>query len=200
MITDLRRLVALDRRAVEDSVELVAKVGSGDLGRATPCSAWTLGDLLAHMAAQHRGFAAAATGNGHDLVQWEVSPVGTATEYQRAAEQVLAAFAAVDDPERPFALPEITTDGPVPARLALSMHFVDYVVHAWDVAMSMGVAFEPAQELVEAASPIAMLVPDDESRLQPDRDFGPAVAVAGHASAWHQLLGRLGRSPDWPES
>ena len=52
----------LDRRAVRASVDMVAKVTIEDLGRPTPCAGWTLADLLAHMTAQHRGFAAAAEG------------------------------------------------------------------------------------------------------------------------------------------
>ena len=54
--TDIREL---DRRAVLASVEVVSRVTAADLGRATPCAGWTLGDLLAHMTVQHHGFAAA---------------------------------------------------------------------------------------------------------------------------------------------
>jgi len=52
----------LNRRAVQASVEVVSQVDPGDLGRPTPCSQWSLGELLAHMTIQHRGFAAPAPG------------------------------------------------------------------------------------------------------------------------------------------
>ncbi len=49
----------LDARAVRASVDVVSRVRAGDLARATPCSEWTLAELLAHMTVQHYGFAAA---------------------------------------------------------------------------------------------------------------------------------------------
>ena len=68
---DIRKL---DARAVRASVDLVAGVTRDDLDRPTPCAGWTLADLLAHMSAQHRGFAAAATGGGADLAVWQPRP------------------------------------------------------------------------------------------------------------------------------
>lgn len=195
MSIELSTLLDLDRRAVEQSVALADNVGNGDLVRPTPCSQWSLGDLLGHMAAQHRGFAASARGDGLDRTQWEVA-AGDAADYRHAAAQALEAFAAIDDPGHPFLLPEFSTEQSLPASLAVSMHFVDYLVHAWDVARSMGLSFEPEQELVDAAWPIAQMVPDDESRLKPDSQFGPVFATADDASTWDRLLGALGRSPE----
>jgi uncharacterized protein (TIGR03086 family) len=90
-----RDIVGLDARAVRASVRVVWQASATDLARPTPCAGWTLADLLAHMTAQHDGFAAAAAGEGADLVRWQTGapaadPVG---EYAAAAERVLAAFA-----------------------------------------------------------------------------------------------------------
>ena len=52
-------IVELDRRAVRASVDVVSRVAAGDLRRPTPCSEWSLGDLLAHMTAQHILYTAA---------------------------------------------------------------------------------------------------------------------------------------------
>src|SRR5689334_2645703 len=80
-------IVPLDASAVRASVQVVSRVRPADLARSTPCAAWTLADLLAHMTAQHNGFAAAAAGDGADLVRWQTGapaadPVG---EYATAA-------------------------------------------------------------------------------------------------------------------
>jgi hypothetical protein len=64
-------IVGLDARAVRASVQVVSQASAADLGRPTPCADWTLAELLAHMTAQHNGFAAAAAGNGADLVRWQ---------------------------------------------------------------------------------------------------------------------------------
>jgi uncharacterized protein (TIGR03086 family) len=88
-------IMRLDALAVQASVQVVSQARAADLARATPCGAWTLAELLAHMTAQHNGFAAAATGDGADLVRWQTGapaadPVG---EYATAAARVIAAFA-----------------------------------------------------------------------------------------------------------
>jgi hypothetical protein len=74
-------IMRLDASAVQASVQVVSQARAADLARATPCEAWTLAELLAHMTAQHNGFAAAATGDGADLVRWQTGapaadPVG----------------------------------------------------------------------------------------------------------------------------
>src|ERR1700751_4741727 len=74
-------IVGLDARAVRASVQVVSQATTADLARPTPCSDWTRAELLAHMTAQHHGFAAAAAGNGANLVHWQTGapvadPVG----------------------------------------------------------------------------------------------------------------------------
>ena len=54
---DLR---AQHREALQAADDLIRRVTDDDLTRPTPCAAWTLADLLAHMVGQHVGFAAAA--------------------------------------------------------------------------------------------------------------------------------------------
>jgi uncharacterized protein (TIGR03086 family) len=106
--TDLRDL---HRRVLRASVEVVSMATAADLDRATPCAAWTLRDLLAHMTVQHYGFAAAAVGQGADLAMWTVRPLGdgSVSAYAEAVDVVVAAFAADGVMEQPFSLPEITT-------------------------------------------------------------------------------------------
>jgi len=137
----------LNRRAVRASVDVVRRVTLDDLGRATPCAAWTLADLLVHMITQHYGFAAAAQGDGANPSAWEARSLGDdpVAAYVAAAEHVMAAFAEDDVLERAFALPEISPTMTFPPAQAISFHFVDYVVHSWDVARALGasVDFEP---------------------------------------------------------
>ncbi|MFF5210325.1 TIGR03086 family metal-binding protein [Streptosporangium sp. NPDC000396] len=187
----------LNRRAVHASMELVAKATAEDLGRPTPCAGWTLADLLAHMIAQHRGFAAAAQGAGADPEAWQVPPVGddAVSVYTTAAEHVLAAFAEDGVLDREFALPEFGRGLTFPATTAIGFHFIDYLVHSWDVAQSLGVAFTAEPALVEAAWPIAQAVPDDERRRRPGAAFQPSVTAPEEATRFDQILALLGRSP-----
>lgn len=194
----------LDARAVRASVAVVATMMPGDLAKPTPCAGWTLGDLLAHMITQHNGFAAAARGHGGDLAVWEVGPLGAdpAGDYAAAADGVLAAFAACGVLERTFALPEIAPGLAFPAAQAISFHFIDYVVHGWDVARSLGRDYVLDDDLVRSALPVAEAVPDGAMRERPDAAFAPRLdrLPAAETDPMGRILALLGRSPDWSPS
>lgn len=190
-------IVALDAQAVGASMDLVAQLTTRDLARPTPCADWTLHGLLRHMIAQHHGFAAAAGGDG-DLAQWQVRTLGEdpAAAYRAAAERVLAAFAADGVLDREFSLPEIARGLMFPARRAISFHFVDYVVHSWDVARTLGASLDFDPALVDVALSVAKAVPGGEARLAPGAAFAPGVDWPGGAGL-DQIAALLGRSPDW---
>jgi uncharacterized protein (TIGR03086 family) len=199
MHTKFERIKALNAVAVRHSVELVRAATAQDWSRPTPCSEWALSDLVAHMTAQHHGFAAAAGGDGGDLAHWEVHPLGddAIARYTDAADDVLAAFASVKTADTEFALPEFTTESTFPALLAVGFHLIDYLVHSWDVAATLGIGFEPDPELVEIGLPIALAVPQGPNRLEPGSAFRPVLATDDGATSMDQILAVLGRSPDW---
>lgn len=189
-----------DARAVRLSVAVVTKVAPGDLGRATPCAEWTLGDLIAHMTAQHHGFAAAARGHGDDPGVWAPGPLGgdPVAAYVAAADDVLAAFAASGVPERTFALPEFGPGAVFPGAQAIGFHLIDYVVHAWDAARALGLPLELDDDLAAAALPIAAAVPGGDYRRAPGAAFRPELPAPQEASALDRIVAMLGRSPEWP--
>jgi uncharacterized protein (TIGR03086 family) len=195
IITD--GIVALDAQAVRTSVALLANARPADMTRPTPCADWTLHGLVSHMAAQHYGFAAAAAGDG-DLARWRPRRLGAdpVAGYRAAAETVLAAFAAPGVLDREFPLPEFPGAPFFPARQAISFHFIDYVVHSWDVARSLGLEVTFAPELLDAALPVAQAVPGGESRLAPGATFAPAVTWPA-GEKLDQIAAMLGRSPGW---
>lgn len=193
----------LHRIAVLASVDVVAAVAPEDLRRSTPCAGWDLADLLAHMTAQHRGFAAAARGRGADLAVWEpaaaadavaADPAGT---YAAAAAEVIEAFAADGVLDAMFTLPEFGPGAAFPGALAIGFHFVDYVVHGWDVARTIGAPFDPPPDVVAAALPLALLVPGGSARTAHGAPFGPVVATTDAVSDLDRTLSYLGRSPAW---
>ena len=196
-------IIALDARAVRASIDLVDQATAADLGRPTPCADWTLHGLLRHMIAQHHGFAAASAGDG-DLTRWMLRPLGDdpAAAYRAAAERVLDAFAADGAIDRQFPLPEITRDLMFPARQAISFHLVDYVVHSWDVAMTLGLTVDLDPALLETALLVAQAVPGGGARLEPGAAFGPMIdwpdsPGGSGASDLDQIVALLGRSPAW---
>lgn len=195
-------IAPLHRTAVLHSVAVVEAVTAADLDRPTPCAGWTMADLLAHMTVQHRGFAASVRGNGADARIWDpetvtaqvrADPVGS---YAAAAKDVLDAFSAEGIDDAVCALPEFGPDATVPGSIAMAMHFVDYVVHGWDVAAALGLPFQLPDEVLAAALPIVLGIPDDGSREAANAPFGHAVEAAGTTDL-DRLLAHLGRRPDW---
>jgi uncharacterized protein (TIGR03086 family) len=190
----------LDARAVRATVALVNQVTDAELGLPTPCGDWNLGQLLAHMTAQHHGFAASARGGAQDLADWQPGPPAAdpVKAYAEAAEEVLAAFAEDGVIDRPFALPEILPNVTFPGKQAISFHLVDYTVHGWDVARSLGVDFTLDQAVLEASRQVAAIVPGGDYRTQPNAAFAPVVNAPGGAGLLDQIVAMLGRSPSWP--
>ena len=199
MLTNCHRI------AVLTSVDLVDTVRPADLDRPTPCEGWVLGDLLSHMTIQHHGFAAAARGHGADLANWQVESVvdsvrsDPARAYADAARGVLDAFSADGADDASFALPEFGDNAVFPGSIAMGFHFVDYVVHGWDVAASLGVGYELPADVLSAVLPLVLAVPDGEVRLVENIPFDPAVDPVDGAGDLERILRHLGRTPDWSQ-
>jgi len=189
-------VIELDRIAVREAVRLVDLGQEKDWERDTPCSGWTLRRLVAHMTAQHHGFAAAARGAGGEPGYWrEAEDKGEpARAHREAAAAVLDAFAEPGALAREFALPEL--GGSFPGRMAIGFHLVDYVVHAWDVAATLGVRLDLPDEVCTAALVVARRVPTDPATRGPGFAFAPALEVPEGSGPLKEVLRLLGRQPE----
>jgi len=191
------------RIAIHTSVDVVSAVTVDDLRRPTPCAGWDLGDLLAHMTVQNHGFAASARGHGADLAVWDAASVVDAVSrdpagtYATAAADVLEAFAADDALTASFALPEFGPGATAPGEMAIGFHFVDYVVHAWDVARTIGAPLDLPDDVIAAVLPLALAVADGEFRAAEGAPFRPAIDGDDSAAGLERILLHLGRSPAW---
>ncbi|MDL4771355.1 TIGR03086 family metal-binding protein [Actinomadura xylanilytica] len=190
----------LDRRASDLYLAAVAQVRPDSLHLPTPCADWTLHGLIRHQVSQDEGFAAAVDGRGADLRVWRNGrlgddPFGAA---KTSLDALLTAFEQDGVLDREFVLPEIRADGTFPARLAISFHFVDLVVHAWDVAATIGAPWEPGRELTDAALKVAGIVPAAPGARGPGESFDQVAGpIDDGVPAEHRLLALLGRSPSW---
>ena len=197
---------AFHRTAVLASVDIVDKVRPEELDRATPCDGWNLDQLLAHMTVQHRGFAAAARGDGADPAQWDAATMADAVAadpaatYAAAAAEVLEAFANDDVLEASFALPEFGPGAAFPGAQAIGFHFVDYVVHGWDVARAIDAPFTLPDDVISAVLPLVFAVPDGDFRTAPQSPFARAIEACEGAGGLDRALLHLGRSPLWTPS
>ena len=204
MPTDIPDVRPFHRIAVLNSIALVDSVRVTDLHAPTPCAGWDLADLLAHMTVQHRGFSMAARGFGDDPAAWRADSVMDAITadpggtYADAARDVLAAFADDAVLQASFALPEFGPNATFPGAIAIGFHFIDYVVHGWDVAESLGAAYTLPDDVVDAALPLALAVPDGDFRELADAPFARALdhPDAPSTTKLDRILRHLGRSTD----
>ncbi|MEZ0351909.1 TIGR03086 family metal-binding protein [Mycobacterium sp. pR1184] len=204
MLTNTPDIRPQHRIAVLHSIDIVNAVTRADFAKPTPCADWTLLDLLAHMTVQHRGFAASARGDGADLEHWNADNVVDAVRtdharvYADAALDVIDAFATDGASEALFGLPEFGEGAAAPGAMAMGFHFVDYVVHGWDVAATLGLSYELPADVIAAVLPLVLAVPDGEFRGGQGVPFGPALETAG-SDDFDRILCHLGRRPDWAQ-
>ncbi|WP_436756763.1 TIGR03086 family metal-binding protein [Streptosporangium sp. V21-05] len=189
-----REVLAVSYLALENSV---AGVRDGQWDNATPCSEWTVTQVIQHAAGDQLAYAKMlGIGNGPACDPFSPSGAvdGTAAELVRdAVEQTAAAWATVaDDTETvPTPLPH----GDLPTPVAAVMCALDAAVHAWDIAIATGqpspLDDELAGHLLAAARGI----------VEPLRQWGAYAAVVetdGGPSSTpvaDDLLRYLGRTP-----
>ncbi|MFL6145677.1 MAG: TIGR03086 family metal-binding protein [Labedaea sp.] len=188
---------AFDRRALEATGRVMAGVTDESLDGPTPCAGWSLRALIVHMAGNNNGFADAAEGKPADPDVWEGTgisgdPVG---EYHKSAERVRAAFGGNGVLDRTF---DVYPFGQFPGQTAVAMHFVDYLVHGWDVARAIGADDPLDPELCLVVLRMAQRWP--ETSWGPGAPFAYPVPVPEDAPAQDRLVGFLGRSPSWPQA
>ena len=126
--------------------------------------------------------------------RWAEGPAGT---YAAAAADVLAAFTDDAVLDTSFALPEFGPGAVFPGSQAIGFHFVDYVVHGWDVARAIDAPFTLPADVISAVLPMVFAVPDGDFRTAPGSQFAPAIEAGDEVSDLDRVLLHLGRSPSW---
>ncbi|WP_181783277.1 TIGR03086 family metal-binding protein [Pseudonocardia pini] len=190
---------SLHRESLDLTLAAARSVTVDRLSAPTPCAGWVVADLLDHMTVQNLGFAAAARGKGADPELWIGGGLRTdpVADLVASAAVVVEAFAEPGVSERPFTLPELSGSD-FPGSQAVVMHTVDSVLHAWDLARSLGTDIAPSAELVRFTLELGEQIPDGDRRLEPGSPFGPRLQVADTAPTLDRALALYGRSPTWP--
>ncbi|MFC4944130.1 TIGR03086 family metal-binding protein [Pseudonocardia sp. GCM10023141] len=194
-ITDLR---PLHLRALVDAHRIVAAVRPADLTLPTPCTDWDLRALLAHMIGQNHGFAAAiADGDApvESFAPLPPDPDDIIGDWTRSADRLTAAFTAAA-PDQQVRLVEISAEQPFPLTMVAMFQLVDTVIHNWDVATTIGMAYRPDDDQLAASLGIARQIPDGADRERPGAAFAHAVPATDDPTTtddWTTTLALLGR-------
>ncbi|MGD9959961.1 TIGR03086 family metal-binding protein [Nocardioides sp.] len=180
--------VSLLERSIGFTRVALMDVTADSLRNPTPCRAWDLAQLLAHMDDALDAFAQAGSG-AVDLVPLRSSPQ-VLERIRGKACALLAAWSQAD----PAAI--LIGDRELPAAVLVRAGALEIAVHGWDVGQATGHPRDLPEDLARHLLPIATDLVEDADR--PHR-FGPRVAVAEgrgpqfSASYGAELLGFLGR-------
>ena len=155
--------VATMRQVVDGTTRIVDGITPDQLGNATPCTEWTVRDLLNHITGGATMFAIAAEdGTVPDEVFGQlVSGDNLGDDYQgawkTASQRAIAAFNIPGAMDQTVKLPF----GVMPAGAALSIAVFDVTTHATDLSKATNQPAPPA-ELLETALAVGkqMISPD----------------------------------------
>ncbi|WP_028654527.1 TIGR03086 family metal-binding protein [Nocardioides sp. J54] len=174
---------------------LVAAVRDEDLARPTPCTEYSVADLVDHVG----GLAVAFTGAARKepVPGTEQGAVGDGSRLEpgfrdRIGADLGALAAAWRDPatyDGMTAAGGIDLPGDVAAAVALN----EVVVHGWDLATALGRPFEVTDADVAACLSFARPFSTPETLSERGAAFGPPLPVPPGAPPLLELLALLGR-------
>jgi uncharacterized protein (TIGR03086 family) len=182
--------------ALDATGEVVAGVRADQWQLPTPCSDWTVRQLLNHLVGGQRLFTRVLHGEplpdrsqlgrrgGEDQLGDDPSAA-----YRETAEQMLAAFRAPGVLERTHTIPA----GALPGPAVVHIRITETLVHGWDLAVATGQQPAFPDEIVEPEIEISRRL---LGGLPPGRSsFGSPQAVTDDAPAIDRLAALLGRTP-----
>ncbi|MEU6536867.1 TIGR03086 family metal-binding protein [Streptomyces sp. NPDC047000] len=166
--------------AVVDTVAtLVESVGDEQWAAPTPCTDWTVRELVDHLRAGQDAFRIALTGKSGPAS-------GT---FRQNGEALAAAFGAEGALERVVRAPI----GEVPGAVALHLQTLEHLVHGWDLAQALGqkTLFEDASVEIEIEFATGLLAGLPANAPSP---FAPSRPAPEDAPAIDRLAALLGRT------
>ncbi len=173
-------------RALSAVGHLIAGIRDDQWSAPTPCTDWTVHDLVNHLVGVNRVFAVLLSGQAppdRGAGHLGDNPVGA---YRDSGVALQAAF------DQPGVL-ERTYHGPLGAASGaerLHLRIADLLAHGWDLARATGQPAELPEDLAEQALAFTRA---QLSTVPRTGRFGPAQTVAGDAPAIDRLVAFLGR-------
>ena len=178
---------------------LIEAVPADYLGRATPCTEYSVGDLLDHIRGVTVAWGGAAVKSSGDSST--MGPSGDSSNLDPAWRTSLPRWLrdladAWSDPQAWTGMTRVGGND-LPAEVAGMALLGELVVHGWDLARATDQPFKPDP------ATLTMLYENVRQAFGPGQDeargdaFAPAVPVAPDAPPLDQTLGLLGRDPSW---
>jgi uncharacterized protein (TIGR03086 family) len=175
---------ALDRTFAH-AHDVVAGVRPDQYDDKTPCTEWSVRDLLEHMIGAVEGLGAAASGRSPEPFTLSADP---ASQFHDAATSAMVGW------RTPGVLDRIVDagPGPMPGHALASINLLDTATHTWDLATATGQPSALPDDLAATALEASRSIITAEVR--PGR-FGPEVPAPAGATPTEALVAFLGRTP-----
>jgi uncharacterized protein (TIGR03086 family) len=187
--------VATIHNVLEMTGRVVDNIEPSQLDNPTPCTEWTVRDVLNHVTG-------GATMFGLCVRDGEVpdEKLGELMMGDNLGSDFKASFhRATDDAEEAFAIPGAMDRivklpfGEMPAGVAVNIAIFDVATHAWDLAKATGQSTDLDPEVIGVAYQVAQNMLSDD--LRNAGLFAQPVAVADDAPAADRLAALAGRAP-----
>ena len=179
--------------------DLVGGIPEELLDAPTPCPAYTVGDLVDHVAGTALAFRGAAVKDQGDATSQ--GPSGDASrlgdDWRTRIPRDLAALA--DAWRDPSAWTGMTKAGGVelPGEVAGLVALDELVVHGWDVARATGQTYDCDAPSLEAVHDFVSQFSEPGQEEMRAGLFGPVVEVPEDAPLLDRVIGLTGRNPAW---
>lgn len=171
------------------TADLVAGVRPDSGSGATPCTEYSVDQLVHHMVCWVTVFAGAATGETPPADPEATEIIDPAGEFRAAAQKAVHGYARLADDD-----PVTLSSGSMPAAASVAMMIGEYLAHGWDLAVATGQPVHYTDEESEVARTglAPLLSPEYRGAGMP---FGDIVQVPDDASGLDRFLAFAGRTP-----
>ena len=185
-------VATLHRRAVEDWEARLAAVGDDDWGRPTPCTGWTVRDLVNHVVGEELWTVPLLEGRTIDDVgdRFDGDVLGDALR-ETCHDAADAAARAVDERVIEGGLVHLSY-GDEKVEEYVRQLAADHLVHGWDLSVATGGDPRLDPELV---AEVATWFADREELYRAGGAIGPHVEE--HGDPQTELLAAFGRDARW---
>lgn len=186
--------------ATDLTARVVAGVRDDQLTDRTPCTAYSVADLVNHMSMFSRGLAMSARKEPTEGGPGQV-PDADVTAQEGWREQLVADLDALATAwSDPAAYDGMTSAGSaqMPAGVVGMLTLDEVVVHGWDLARATGQEYDGDPAALSASLSFVDGFLGQPQDVPPEQaPFAPPVPVPDDAATLDRLVGRTGRDPSW---
>ena len=179
--------------AAQALIPVFGAVISGQLESSTPCTDWTVKNLINHNINVQTFLQSSLSGSPLDpgsmyQVDGSLSQDGGEAALKAITESVIATANAMD-----LATIVSTPFGEMPAGHFLMIPMLDMVIHRWDLTSATGQSNSIDSSMAEIC--VGVLSPEALAGGRQMGAFGPEVVIPSTGSIQERLLGSVGRTP-----